>query len=1504
MGSGRTRLPRAVAGATAGAVLAFGLTALTAPPVAASTPDGTVIRSGQLSATVDPDFPQVEQYRYGSDGVVHGSSGPAPKVEINGTGYTPEVTATVAADHADYRLDFASIGVSVKVRIAVEQDVLDWKVTGVTESGATKVKTFAVPGQNLLSVRADQTGATLADATVYRTNYAPGPDLDTVKAVADLTVDDAPQAASIVLLNTDKVAAALESNSIQTYGNLKVQTTQTDGVKQTAAWSNSWTYRGPDGHVVAPPEEKVVFTGDRNGDSAVDWQDGAIAYRKIMPEVTGAAQTKNNVVSQIALNFESQAQNPFIKTLDDIKKVNLLTDGLGQSIELKGYQDQGHDSAHLDYAGHYNEAAGGLTDIKTVVREAKKYNTIVGVHINDAMSAPRSHAFRWDNSSDTSAPLYIYGDTNYALDQTKDLASGAFGSRIDALLKEVPGLGFIYTDAFFGEDWDAWKEASAVNSHGLPIYTEFPTYIWPYAAWYHDSNEYDNVGINSQILRFIYNSDADSWIQSSEPMLGGEQNKASFMGWHSANSVNKEIAEIFTNNLPTKYLQSFEITRWQPDQIDFTGGVKSTMNGKTPQIWKDGALERDGKNLFLPWSAQGEEKIYAYSDSGDARTWTLPRSWADQHDVKLYRLTDTGKTQATTVSVHDGKVTIKITADTPYVVYPGSPLAPQHSSAHSTAHGSNTGTPLLTDNTAKSVDFGAGTLIEDGEFFSHSFDAWKPSSSTGDTSGVQIVTDSGGFQNLKISGPGDGQAGQQVDGLRPGHTYAASAYVSVTGDRKATLQVSGYGGPTVQRSIDAPPPAQNDQDNRLSGQRFQRIDVLFTVPEHGHTSAKLSLIGGTGSGSDAVLFTDVRMQADDGGSDQAGGHYATEDFEHPIGGGFGPFVIGQSSEPSEILSENNPGYTRDTIDGTYSLETINNGAGLQFRTWPGTLRLQPSHVYRVRLDYQADQSGVYDFQVATDGVDKPLVDLPLAQTTDRGLTSSPPPGPSPSGWTDSLPPQHSAPHASLDTTFATAATGDAYLALVQNSGAQGAATLDNLVVDDLGPASAADVGSALSTLTVSPDQWTGGTDTATVRFTNHSAKPMTGLDLSLTSPGGWAVKSTSDPATSVAAGATVTATYDVTVPAQAAAGDNVLTAHADYTWNGHKAGATSSINAVVTYASVADAYNNVGITDNTDTKAGDFDGKGNSFSAQALAAAGVTPGGTVKHDGAEFTWPDVTAGAPDNISAQGQAVRLHGTGRIAVLGASADTNGYGTATVTYTDGSTSSAQLGLPEWCCSDARAHGAQTAVTSTGNNGPEGPGHAQDDYTLSYNTIPTDQGKTVAMVTLPNNPALHIFAMAFAPLVAAPPSADVFASDLQWTDATNGWGPVERDHSAGEDLASDGNALTLGGKLYAKGLGTVPVSDTPGSVGYDLGGACTSLTAVIGLDDEEEGTRGSVGFAVVADGKTVFSSDVFRSGTSAQSITVPLDGAQHVGLQTTDGGDGIGNDHGDWADAQFHCA
>ena len=67
---------------------------------------------------------------------------------------------------------------------------------------------------------------------------------------------------------------------------------------------------------------------------------------------------------RIAMNFGGQAQNPFLTTLDNVKRVALHTDGLGQSVLLKGYGNEGHDSGHPDY-GDIGKRIGGAQDMNT-----------------------------------------------------------------------------------------------------------------------------------------------------------------------------------------------------------------------------------------------------------------------------------------------------------------------------------------------------------------------------------------------------------------------------------------------------------------------------------------------------------------------------------------------------------------------------------------------------------------------------------------------------------------------------------------------------------------------------------------------------------------------------------------------------------------------------------------------------------------------------------------------------------------------------------------------------------------------------------------------------------------------------------------------------------------------------------------------------------------------------------------------------------------------------------
>jgi alpha-galactosidase len=146
--------------------------------------------------------------------------------------------------------------------------------------------------------------------------------------------------------------------------------------------------------------------------------------------------------------------------------------------------------------------------------------------------------------------------------------------------------------------------------------------------------------------------------------------------------------------------------------------------------------------------------------------------------------------------------------------------------------------------------------------------------------------------------------------------------------------------------------------------------------------------------------------------------------------------------------------------------------------------------------------------------------------------------------------------------------------------------------------------------------------------------------------------------------------------------------------------------------------------------------------------------------------------------------------------------------------------------------------------------------------------------------------------------PTAPAYLSDLPWLRTTNGWGPVERDHSNGEANGGDGNTITINGVKYAKGLG----AHAPSYIEFYVNGKCTSVTADVGVDDEQ-GVDGSANFEVWADGTKVTDSGKLTNLMPSKPLEANISGATLVRLITADGGDGNSNDHGDWANAHITC-
>lgn len=279
----------------------------------------------------------------------------------------------------------------------------------------------------------------------------------------------------------------------------------------------------------------------------------------------------------------------------------------------------------------------------------------------------------------------------------------------------------------------------------------------------------------------------------------------------------------------------------------------------------------------------------------------------------------------------------------------------------------------------------------------------------------------------------------------------------------------------------------------------------------------------------------------------------------------------------------------------------------------------------------------------------------------------------------------------------------------------------------------------------------GAPFTATTTLSNPGSAALTNAELTLTAPAGWAVTPTS-PASfqSVLSGETVMTTWTVTAPTDSTPDSYQLTAQVTYQ-SASGDGTASAIDQIaVPYQSLNSAFNDPGISDDANPTFGNLDGGGRSYSAQALATTGLTPGASISHDGLNFTWPNVQPGMSDNVAAGAQTISLSGSGStLGFLGTGDYGSTSGNGTILYTDGSTQTFELSFPDWWANKATT-GGDILATMPYINTPTG--RRTQTASIYYASVPLEQGKTVQYVTLPdvsqqpttNQVAMHIFAIA----------------------------------------------------------------------------------------------------------------------------------------------------------------
>jgi lysophospholipase L1-like esterase len=291
----------------------------------------------------------------------------------------------------------------------------------------------------------------------------------------------------------------------------------------------------------------------------------------------------------------------------------------------------------------------------------------------------------------------------------------------------------------------------------------------------------------------------------------------------------------------------------------------------------------------------------------------------------------------------------------------------------------------------------------------------------------------------------------------------------------------------------------------------------------------------------------------------------------------------------------------------------------------------------------------------------------------------------------------------------------------------------------------------------------GGSTTVQVAASNTTSRPQV-AHVRLTPPAGLTVNPAS---VNITVPPNATSIASVSVSAAASAPQTFYPVPVVFAGD-TQAGPGQSLDLTVLVAqpgSLLTAFNNTGISNDTDVPAADFDQDGNSYSAQALAAAGLSAGKPVTVNGVTFTWPLPAPGYPDNASAHGQQVMVNapaGTQALGFLGSATGGPGKGIVTLQYSDGTTAQYWLGLSDWTLNAGSAkpsYGNQVVATMAYHNcGTCSSGQDAVNTYVFYTALPINPGKTLTSVTLPSSAApgeMHIFAVGTGTQAMTPPVA-----------------------------------------------------------------------------------------------------------------------------------------------------
>lgn len=910
--------------------------------------DMEVLTTDAMKVYVSKTFPSVVRYEMKDGKVFYGQEKAIHTIAVNGQNIElteKDVEAEFKGDRATYVMTVKGQNVDavITAELVAEDNTLAFNITKIENKlndsvNGQPVQTIAIPNHSLISVNTNQKGANLKAAAMSSNTTVSGDEYYELTADTQLNRDY-----MYAFVSNEELSAGLWSNSEHNAdrilkGNSTIQggsrntrmfakTTKTGDQVSLGLESAPWYYhrvkadlKGKN-HMVTEtelPKAKVIISADQNDDKQINWQDGAIAFRGIMNNPYLSEEVPELVSWRIAMNFGGQAQNPFLTTLDNVKRVAMHTDGLGQSVLLKGYASEGHDSGHPDYAD-IGKRIGGAEDMNTMMEKGRAVGARFGIHVNAGEMYPEAQAFSNELVGRRPDHSLKYGwnwlDQAVAIDSVYDLGTGQREARFDAL-KELVGdnMDFVYVDIWGNrtggndDSWETRKLSKEIVDNGWRMCTEWGAaneYDSTFQHWATDLTYggYTMKGENSEVMRFLRNHQKDSWVgnyynyggAAMAPLLGG-YNMKDFEGWQGRNDYDAWIVNLYSHDLTTKFIQHFEIMKWVDGEeftanngkVDYTwtpemeitlrslqenaDGSKDTLvltrgsNNPEEEAYRDRTMTLNGKVI-----ATGSEVRADQDNKKETGTekYLLPWNWdvntgkpVAEENEKLYHWNTQGGDS--TWELPDSWAKLKTVylyelTDLGKVNMVAVPVK----KGEITLKGIKAQTPYVLFRTEKDnldITWSEGMHIVDAGFNTGDAGLEKYWEKTG--TGAATIAKSQ-YSNPMLKLDGEVSMSQTLTDLTPGQKYAVLVGVDNRSDSKAAVTVkadgkvmdSNYTVRSIAKNYVKAYTHSNISATVDGTSYFQNMYVYFTAPESGTVTLELSKEAGEGS----AYFDDVRV---------------------------------------------------------------------------------------------------------------------------------------------------------------------------------------------------------------------------------------------------------------------------------------------------------------------------------------------------------------------------------------------------------------------------------------------------------------------------------------------------------------------------------------------------------------------------------------------------------------------------------------------------------------------